>query len=270
MIFSSEFLTLDLNEKNKTTNNSVLDVFISRKNNNYYNREGIEIYVSEYLDGKWINRTLNAILYTEFNPFNISVPSNPKNVIADFYRFEKTFQIDNVNLINNKRIGSKQIKVELIESKNKTVILIGEIELNTLEIPLPKINMFQVTNEGKSIRLKFQGINPRGDYRLKINASYLIEPIVNLLPITTLNTLLPITENLYRQQVLFEAEWYLGTILIERQKIVFKVPSFDLGLKFKTNNTFLDLENIYIKINNSFVKAEKVYQKIGGEYLSQE
>jgi len=270
MIFSSEFLTLELNEKNKTTNSSILEVFLSRKNNNYYNREGIEIYVSEYEDGKYINQTLNAIWYTEYNPYSIAVVEDVKNVIANSYRFEKQFQIGNINLISGKRIGSRRIRVELIDFKNKQTILIGELELNTLEIPLPRTTLFTATNEGKNIKLQFKGINPKEDYRIKITASYLIDPIVNLLPLESFEVMLPILEPLYRQKVFFEAEWYLEDILIEKQKITFRVPSFDLGIFLKTPEGYNKIKAMYIRKNGSIIKIEKVYQKIGGEFVSQE
>jgi hypothetical protein len=271
-LFSGEFLNLELLEKNKTKTGSTLDVRITRKNSNYFNREGVIVTTEEFIQGSFGAPVTRTIWYTEYNPYNVTVTPASGKTINNTYNADFQYIISNESIQSGKRYGSQFIRVRLIENGTTNIIIEGTIELRTLEIALPTIAQFGVTNIGKTLLVNFFGVNPDAEYRLRINRSDSLTPILINSPLTTHNISVPITESMYRKLILFTAQWFLGSQLIIQETISIRVPNFRLGIYYKQNNEFLLIPegNMYVKVNDAWRKVEKVYEKIGGEFISQD
>lgn len=271
-LFSGEFLNLELIEKNKTKTGSTLEILINRKNSNYFNREGIIVTTEEFINGLYASPVTRTTWYTEYNPYDITVTPGTGKTINNIYNADFQYVIDNENIVDGKRFGTRTIRVRLLENGTNDIIISGTITLQTLELALPTITQFSVENIGKTLQVNFLGVNPEGDYRLTINRSDSTTPILSNSALISHSISVPITVPMYRQLVLFTAQWYLGSELVLERTISIRVPNFRLGLYYKMNDNFILVPegNMYVKSGGTWKKVEKVYEKIGGEYLSQD
>jgi hypothetical protein len=271
-LFSGQFVNLELNEKNRTKTGSTLEIRINRKNSNYFNREGIIVTTEETILGNFAAPVTRTVWYTEYNPFNITVTPGTGKTISNTYSSEFQYVIDNEQIQDGKRFGSKAVRVRLLENGTNNIIIEGIIVLRTLELALPTITKFTVQNIGKTLSLDIEGVNPEDEYRLRLVRSDSNVPIATNVVELPKNYVLPITEPMYRQLVLFTAQWYLGNLLILERVISTRVPNFRLGIYVKVNDQFKEIqeEKMFVKVDGQWKKVVKVFEKIGGEYLSQD
>lgn len=271
-LFSGEFLSLELLEKNKTKTGSSLEIRINRKNSNYFNREGVIVTTEEFVQGTYAAPVTRTTWYTTYNPYNITVTAGTGKTISNNLALDLQFVISNESIQEGKRYGFKSIRVRLLENGTNDIIVEGVIELQTLELALPTISRFSVENVGKTLVLDFLGVNPESDYQLRILRSDQLTPALAFTAGTQHDITVPITEPMYRKLVLFTAQWFLGTQLILERTISIRVPNFKLGIYYKQNNEFVLIPegNMYVKIAGLWKRVEKVYEKIGGDYLSQD
>jgi hypothetical protein len=271
-LFSGQFVNLELNEKNRTKTGSTLEVRINRKNSNYFNREGIIVTTEEIIQGSFAAPVTRTVWYTEYNPYDITVTPGAGKTISNTYAAEFQYVISNEQIQDGKRFGSKGIRVRLLENGTNNIIIEGILVLQTLELALPTIARFTVENIGKTLSIDIEGVNPEGDYRLNINRSDSNVPVATDVSVLPQTYSIPILEPMYRQLVLFTAQWYLGSLLILERTIAIRVPNFALGIHVKVDGQFREIaeEKMFVKVNGTWKKVVKVFEKIGGEYLSQE
>lgn len=254
MIFSSIYFYLELNQFDQGYDNGSLSITVRRKNSSYFNQEGINIVVEEYIDGAWVNTNHVYVWYTEYNPTETAQQpvfvygsGTPISVTADTFEGLVSYTgINNKTIFNGKRLGKKMIRVLLLRNNTNELFVVGEFDITTLEIALPTIHDFEATTLGKSINLYFKGVNPLNFnseveerlYKLKISSTLSATPILIDSDQQEAEFLLPILREYYEKKIFedgldtgqfktktkterivnFYAEWYIPAV-IEQQII---------------------------------------------------
>lgn len=263
MIFSNNFVTMELIQKNQTLDNSTVSIKIKRNSQYYYNLRGMVLRIRSqqlnidkrpyvwYTKERW-----NGITGTESNLMPAPSIDGIQESITNVFEYEEEFDLPNVRRGVTYRNGAADLEITLEENGTDRVLLKGLINMSTLNTALPRIYGMNVSiervNKIDYLVTRTSGNNPNKLYDLKLYSDLfgIMDEFTD--PDATTSSVE------HRQQIMdaWRGQTYTTTFsfllsnnVITSQEVTFRIPSDELGM------FLLDERRVWLKADRAWIKT---------------
>ena len=260
MIFNAKYVNLELIQTEKTLTSGKLKITLRRNSEYYFNREGIIIRLTNLTNGA---SEIIGVWYSDYRkddidqyPLKGAGFGYTGTITEDsFFQYIHDQAIPRITEDSTSRIGTMKIRVELIENGSaQTVIVSGDIVIQTLEIAKPVFHALtvrsEVINGTDTLVATVEGVNPNDIYELILKNDFEGQVAsVNADGVEYSRTI----PDIWRKEVItFTAEYMLGETTMETITTSYKIPTTDLGLSVRIADLdWRKVKKMYIKLGST-------------------